>query len=103
MIYDRVAWLQEAEPSCDKVIRMPIADSAKLKAGDHVTIFMIIKIHMPSLYIYTRHWCLRWQHAFSFRLCSVFRSHARSDRWLLARPQVNTNQETEDESCPNNR
>lgn len=27
--------LQEAEPTCDKVIRMPIADAAKLKAADY--------------------------------------------------------------------
>eukprot|EP00404_Azadinium_spinosum_P021251 CAMPEP_0180616700 /NCGR_PEP_ID=MMETSP1037_2-20121125/32622_1 /TAXON_ID=632150 /ORGANISM="Azadinium spinosum, Strain 3D9" /LENGTH=403 /DNA_ID=CAMNT_0022636561 /DNA_START=35 /DNA_END=1243 /DNA_ORIENTATION=- len=27
--------LQEAEPTCDKIIRMPIADTAKLKAGDY--------------------------------------------------------------------
>mmetsp|Transcript_13275 Transcript_13275/g.30211 ORF Transcript_13275/g.30211 Transcript_13275/m.30211 type:complete len:412 (-) Transcript_13275:134-1369(-) len=27
--------LQEAEPTCDKVIRMPIADNAKMKAGDY--------------------------------------------------------------------
>merc|ERR1712190_619260 len=27
--------LQEAEPTCDKVIRMPIADNAKMKAADY--------------------------------------------------------------------
>lgn len=43
-------FLQEAEPVCDKVIRMPIADMTKLKASDYRAVGLVRQLQGPDIH-----------------------------------------------------